>query len=437
MPATSCSGRFNTFQRAMLQWDALHPYLAAHIVRMDGRLDAVRLRRVITARLQAHGLGTVQIDTTAGTFSHTALASDPEIEIIRADTPPLESLRLEVERQLHRPFPTDSPFCPFRFFAIPDADSFLLGLVYHHPMADAGSVGMLLLALAGDLAAGDTPANIPRLETHPPRHDRPWLKYPLIFARNLASLPFRIAAMRRSHRPPLHDVEDMRQRVRFLALERRELDRLRATAKHWQVTVNDLLLALLLSALAPLAPERFLERRRRNLSIGSIVNVRHDAGVDSAGIFGLFLASFTVSHPVPEGISLADLAADVHAQTQRIKSRRRALLLPLELALSTRLMALCSTSGRKKFYHKNHPLWAGITNMNLNTLRTEKGPDGTRDYFRAVSTGPVTPLVLAVTTFADHMNLGLTWRTAVYSEADMDRLQAAFTGAVHSLEGRP
>ena len=57
--------------------------------------------------------------------------------------------------------------------------------------------------------------------------------------------------------------------------------------------------------------------------------------------------------------------------------------------------------------------------MNMNNL-WPRDHDGPTDYFRAVSTGPITPLVLSVTTFTGHMNIGLTYRPAVFAMAQIN-----------------
>jgi hypothetical protein len=46
-----------------------------------------------------------------------------------------------------------------------------------------------------------------------------------------------------------------------------------------------------------------------------------------------------------------------------------------------------------------------------------RGPDSLQspDYLRAVSTGPLCPMVLAVTTARDALNVGVTFRTAAFS----------------------
>jgi hypothetical protein len=98
----------------------------------------------------------------------------------------------------------------------------------------------------------------------------------------------------------------------------------------------------------------------------------------------------------------------------------------LELTFGRLMMALFSEQRRKKLYQKHYPLWGGLTNMNLNALWPQ--PEGSRpvDYFRAVSTGPVTPLVASITTIGPVANIGLTYRSTVFGAPDIERIKASF-----------
>ena len=156
------------------------------------------------------------------------------------------------------------------------------------------------------------------------------------------------------------------------------------------------------------------------------MNLRKDLGVDSRRTFGLFLGSFTVTHEVPEGISLRELGAEVERQTSSIKRHKSYLGTPLELTLARFMLRFFSSQRREKFYAKNFPLWGGITNMNVNSLWEPEGGNAPLDYFRGVSTGPVTPLVLSVTTAGDRANIGLSYRTSVFSPTDIEGLKRRF-----------
>jgi hypothetical protein len=206
------------------------------------------------------------------------------------------------------------------------------------------------------------------------------------------------------------------------------------TAKRWGITLNDLFLTLLLKSLSPLAIRRFSAKRRRLMTVASIVNIRRDLGIDSLKTFGLFLGSFVVSHPVPEGISVERLAREIQQQTLQIKEGKLYLATPIDLWFGRILVSLQPPDQRKKFYPKNYPLWGGITNMNLNPLWEQRGQEREISYFRAVSTGPITPLVLSVTTVKDVANIGLSYKKTVFSEPEIEGFISGFKNYVNQAE---
>jgi hypothetical protein len=74
--------------------------------------------------------------------------------------------------------------------------------------------------------------------------------------------------------------------------------------------------------------------------------------------------------------------------------------------------------------------------MNLNSIWEQ--PQGERpiDYFRAVSTGPATPLVLSATTVKDVVNIGLTYRSTVFSAAEIEQVERYFLDSEKHLKGQ-
>lgn len=75
--------------------------------------------------------------------------------------------------------------------------------------------------------------------------------------------------------------------------------------------------------------------------------------------------------------------------------------------------------------------------MNLNPLWEQHDATRPIDYFRAVSTGPITPLVLSVTTVRDVVNIGLTFKKTVLSVSEIEGLISDFRNAINHLEVRP
>lgn len=424
-------GRLNRFQRAMLDWNDMHPYNAVHVVRVPATLDLPRLREVIQTTLVGLGLTNLSVDREAGAFHYGGGTVVNEITLIEEGGPAGPSLAAEIERQLNTAFPRSGSFTPFRFFVAPQQESFSLGLAYFHPIADAESVVWLLKELVAAYRKGVYPDSSLPVELYPGRLGDRVLRRPVALARQLAALPAFIRIMRTSCRPRYREAGDMGNGFTMFSLDSAALGSLRAAGKSWRVTLNDIFLALLMMSLAPLASAR-RQARRRKIAVGCIVNVRKELGV-AVRTFGLFLGSFLVAHEVPDGGELKDLAAAIRTQTERIKRTQLYLGTPAQLAFARLALHFFSTRGKRSFYQKHCPLWGGLTNMNLNTLWEDQAQDGPLDYLRAVSTGPVTPLVLSVTTVGERVNVGLSYRSTVFSAAEIGQLQSRLTDGVARL----
>jgi hypothetical protein len=429
--AGDMSGRLNRFQQAMLDWNELHPYNAVHVVRVPAVLDLPRLREAIQTSLAGLGLTNLSVDRVAGAFHYGGGAVVNEITLIEEGGPAGSSLATEIERQLNTTFPRSGSFNPFRFFVASQQEAFSLGLAYFHPIADAESVVWLLKELVAAYRKGIYPDSSPPVDLYPGRFGNRVLRHPAALARQIAALPAFIRILRTSCRPRYREAGDMSNGFTMFSLDSAALSSLRATGKCWGVTLNDLFLALLMMSLAPLASAR-RQARRRKIAVGCIVNVRKELGV-AGRTFGLFLGSFMVAHEVPDGGELKDLAAAIRTQTERIKAAQLYLGTPAQLAFARLALRFFSTRGKRSFYQKHCPLWGGITNMNLNTLWEDQVQDGPLDYLRAVSTGPVTPLVLSVTTAGERVNVGLSYRTTVFSSADIGQVQSRLASGVASL----
>ena len=129
-----------------------------------------------------------------------------------------------------------------------------------------------------------------------------------------------------------------------------------------------------------------------------------------------------------------DLAKQIARRTREIKRKRLYLATSLELSFGRLVFSFFSSERQKKLYQKHYPLWGGLTNMNINSLWQPQEKEMSIDYIRAVSTGPVTPLVLSFTTAGKSANIGLTYRSTVFSAADIKRLESCFLGAVADPE---
>jgi NRPS condensation-like uncharacterized protein len=415
----------------MLDWNELHPYNAVHVVRVPASLDLPRLRETIQTRLEGLGLTNLSVDPEGGACQYGGGPVVSELTVIEDGSTTGSSLAAEIKRQLNTPFPRGKSFDPFRFFVAPGQASFSLGLAYFHPVADAESVVWMLKRLVDTYRASASGVSSATVDLSSGCPDSPILRHPVVMVRQIAALPAFLRILRTSCRPRYRDSNDLRNGFTNFVLEAASLGWMRTACKSWGVTLNDLFLALLLHALAPLAAAR-RQARRQKMAAGCIVNVRKDLGV-KRGTFGVFLGSFMVAHEVPEDIGLNALAASIALQTTRIKAQRLYLAMPTQLALARLVLRFFSTKRKRSFYQKHCPLWGGITNMNLNTHWEGQAQDGPLDYLRAVSTGPVTPLVLSVTTVGERVNVGLSYRSTVFSDAEIGQVQSRLVDGVARL----
>lgn len=433
------SGRLNLFQRMMLRWRDMHPYSAVHVVRIPRPLGEVPLVERIGRTLEAHGLTGLVLDRRHQRFDYEGGPAEVALEVLPGGADPFGVVCREIERHLNLPFPHEPRENPFRFFAVTSADSFHLGLAYDHFIAGGESIALLLDAIAeacaGAACAGAASSGAAP-ELYPGTYRGLFLRHPLASAKGLLSLPELVAASRRSFRPRYRLEEGAHNGFAYFRLDPDQFAALRGAAKAWGVTVTDVVLAGLLQALSPLAADRRSGRHRRELAVASIVNAREDFGAEPGRVFGQFLASLSVAHPVPEGIGLRELARDVHAWTGRIKRDKLYLQTIMALGLSALIWPFLSGPRREGFYAKYHPVWGGVTPLNVDALRGKSGRNGVRswEYFRAVPTGPLCPLVFAVTTARDTMHVGVSYRTAAFSRTTVDGVTAAFRRCMDSLK---
>ena len=428
-------GRLNLFQRTMLRWRELHPYNAVHVVRIDRPLDAPRLTAVIDGWLEALGLTGLTLDARRARFEYAGGPANTVLAVHPGGGEPMKVLARELERELNAPFARDGRQHPFRFFAIDAGRSFRLGLAYDHFIAGGDSIVALLNGIyaryCGDVG-GQPPAR--PLERYPATYRNLFLRHPWPAIRGLGGLLELVASCRRSVRPRYPGRMDPRNAFTYCRLDPPELAALVRTAKTWGVTVNDLLLAMLLKALEPLAGERPPTQRRRELAVASIINLRRDFGLDPNTTFGQFLSSFRLSHPLPPGISLQELARDVAAATRRVKSGKLYLQTLLAMAASAVRWRFLPPDERRIFYARNYPAWGGLTMLDVNALWAHAGGRmPPPEYLRAVPTGPLAPLVVAVTTAAGVLHAGVSYRTAAFDPASADRIAAGIIACARGL----
>lgn len=433
-------GRLSSFQKTMLQWDALHPYNAVHAVRLAGSAPLDRLEAVLSRAVASRELAGLSIRPGDGTYVFRGGVPHTEVRVLPVvEEDGLTSLAAEMERQLNTPFPfvEGEVFEPLRFFVIPTPGAFWLGLTYFHPIADAESIVRLLRSFTEFVQGRSDPSRWLPLDRYPPCPEQLALRHPLRYLRALATVPGALWGARRACRVNLLHPADQRNEVRVFSVGSECLETMRRVGRAWGVTFNDLILTALLRALSPLAERRRQARRRREIAVGVIVNLRKELGMASPESFGVMLGSFRVAHEVPESMALRELAAGVSRQTRRAKRTRCSWATSAQFRLGRWVFRRFSTERRHRFYPKHYPLWGGVTNMQLDSLWPLQLESGVLDYHRVVSTGPATPLVLSCTTALNRVHFAISYRSAVFSQSELVAMSERFVGCLKQLSLNP
>ena len=427
-------GRLNLFQATMLRWRDLYPYAAVHMVRVQRPCEPQRLRDKIEELLESAGLTGLVLDRQRARFEFRGGPAAIDLRLLRGESTH-GMAEAEIERQLNTAFPLEGRFSPFRFFAVDRGASFDLGLAYDHFLAGGDSIAVLLgHCVDAYCTEGPGAATSWTPGLYPPTYRRLFLRRLASVARGLAHLPSLAKSCRRSWRAPCHGDRDARNAFLCFRVDPARLEALRRTARSWQVTIGDLFLAMLLSALDPITSERRTAERRSELAVASIVNLRGEFASAADASFGQFLSSLRFSHPVPAAMSLRELAAEIHVETTRVRTRRLYLQTLLALGAAGLGWRFLSTEQRRGFLAKHYPIWAGVSAVLVDPLwEGIRRPVPASEYLRAVSTGPLAPIVLAITTLGDALWVGVTFRTADVTRTTAEAVTQNFQRCVASL----
>lgn len=426
-------GRLNLFQAAMLRWRGFHPYNAVHVAELPGPLDADRLAQVIADYLEALGVTGLVLDAQRRRFEFRGGRVAYDVPVLAGGAAPLAVIEREMERQLNEAFAETGAFEPFRFFAVDAGRTFHLGVAYDHFLAGGDSIVALLKGIAVRYRGGRT--DVPPPERYPRTYE--WL-----FAKNFVTahvgqyyLPSMLLRMRRAYRPRYRYGEGWTNAFASVEFPPECYRAVVTAAKRWGVTFNDLLLALVFVALSPEAPERHGQRRRRELAIASVVNIRHELAGSPDDTFGQFLSSQIVMHPAAPGTPLEAIARDIHVQTQRVKRRKLYLMTLYMLSWGAMAWPFMTAAQRKHVYAKNYPVWAGVSMLSVESIwRDAPGTAPVVHYLRTVSTGPFAPMVIAPASVGDCLHVGVSYRTSAFRPEDIDRIVANLLACAAKLQ---
>jgi hypothetical protein len=354
----------------------------------------------------------------------------PPQEIIVVD--PARGLDAFITEQMNLPFGDapirrNAPFSavPFRPFVMVQGDTHYIGAMYQHWVADSISLRMLLREWFCRI---HDPANVSAQPLHVPagglwRYFGPrrtgWSLTGGAVSLLRSTVQFK-GARRMETNPGEQQVACSLHRLPDGMIEK-----LHAVARARKSSLNDLFTAALAKACDEHGPEP--RKSARDLALGSIVDLRAASSENLDNTFSLFLG-FTAVVVTSSDLQDPDqLLATITRQNNLQKDRRAPHASMLRMAVGYTQGRWLSQKRLAAFYRNYMPLFGGISNVNMNrSWPATYHPAPLLDYIRVAPTGPMVPVVIAVTTLGDRFTFVLTRRVSVVDETRGKLLVQAF-----------
>jgi hypothetical protein len=413
----------NLFQRLTRRWESVHPYNAAQMLCLRGRLDVDTATGTWGESLRALGLGRVRVcsrDRIHLDVLNGELARYP-VRALPVGSSLAEHLTTELNRRFDDP---DEP--PYRPFLLQRENDFYFGVVYQHWVADSVSIRAVLGEWFTRLFDPST------ARTRPLLHPREGY-WGLFGARNGWKLDETLMASVRSHlrhrrvrKVRTAGAEDYPVRVTIHEAPSGLIDQLRGLAREQQVKVHDLLLAAVAQVSDQFVPAQ-LRRNRPDLSVGAIVDLRRHATTDLRQTFGLFLGFTNVVCGRNDLRDWPRLLRSVAAQNRIHKKTGLAQASLVWMMAALAADRFVPNDELYHFYRKELPMLGGLSNVNLNdTWAARYHPEPLLEYLRVSPTGPLVPLVFSTTTLGSKLSFALTCRDALLPPHSTNAMAAAF-----------
>jgi hypothetical protein len=199
------------------------------------------------------------------------------------------------------------------------------------------------------------------------------------------------------------------------------------------VKVNDVFLAVTAEICRRLMPMQS-RGRRIDLAIGSIVDLRPFSHSKLDDIFSIFLGFNSVVCTPRE---LADWKTLLMSINKQIRAHHESGMIQSSLLWMISAWGVGRFVRPDKLYHfyrKEVPLAGGVSNVVMNRSWTiNYHPDPIVSYLRVSPTGPMTPIVFTTTTLGSNLQVGMTYRTGLIDPDLADCMTGAFFERLRSL----
>ncbi|MFI5378579.1 MAG: hypothetical protein ACHRHE_04725 [Tepidisphaerales bacterium] len=413
----------NVFQRLARQWDVIHPYNAAQILKIQGAPDADLWQNAWHDALNDLGLGRIHFEGRRYHFE--CLNGEMSHYGVRVLEQGSQNLEEFISEQLNRRFDNPSE-PPFRPFILVENGYYYAGVVYSHWVADSVSIRVVLrewfVRVFDAAMASRTPV---RLASGGYRRffgagGGAAIGHGLMTAAHWASM------LRRARRVEVRRGYDCSVRWTMRYTPEDWVFALLAAARRRGATLNDLFMAGLAGVCERHLPLQH-RRHRKSLVLGAIVDLRQYVDSSAADAFGLFLGFTNVVCRSAELLDPERLVKSIALQNAQHKRRGIAQASAFRMLAGVLTGALMRADNQPHFYQKHVPISGGVSNVNMNrSWATEYHPRPLLDYIRVSPTGPSMPLVFATTTLGNQMHFGITYRPSIVSPESVDPMARTF-----------
>ena len=420
----------NLFQRLTRRWESVHPYNAAQVMRISGRIGVSDATEFWGQSLRALGLGRVRVSED-NRFRHVCLNGELSRYPVR-ELPASTRLDDHLTAELNHPF-ADPNEPPFRPFMVQHENDFHLGVVYQHWVADSVSIRAVLREWF--TRAFDPAASLPI----PLRHARSGY-WDLFAARSAFRLDEAMMAAVRSHmrhrrvrKVQANGAADYPVRVTFHEAPVGLIEHLKTFSRSQRVKIHDVLLAAMAEMCDRFVPAQ-VRRNRPDLSVGSIVDLRNHSGVDLSNLFGLFLGFTNVVCRPQDLREWPRLLQSIAAQHRKHKRNGLPQASTVWMLAAMAVDRFVPNHELYHFYRKELPMLGGLSNVNLNdTWAARYHPQVLKEYVRVSPTGPLVPLVFSTTTLGSRFNFAVTCRDKLLPPETVCAMVRAFLDRLGTL----
>jgi hypothetical protein len=406
--------RLNVFQRTQRLWDQHHPYNAAQAMELVGDFPAGHVAASFNTALLDLGLSDFVCDDTC----YWVAPPDDVVEVSQ----PTDGFEAHLSREMNRPFDLGRAM-PFRPFDFVDSGRRFVGLVYQHWVADSVSIRMLMRQWLERLVGRGGP-NPVRLPSHGLLHEfGPTAAGWSAFGQTVSLLSY-ASQMKRMRRTD--SKADQTNAVLLRDGPDGLIDAIKPRAKAVGATIGDVFLAAAATACDQFGPAH-PNKRRPDLAMGTIVDLRARQNDRLGNVFGLYLG-FTLTTVRGGDLANFDCLLSRVASVRRSNLARKASeASQVNLAIGYALGKLWGPAKLREFYRKRFPLSGGLSSVNLTPgWGGAHYPSPLAAYHRVSPTGPMLPLVLTPTTLGRTLRICCTYRPALLDTAKANALVASF-----------